>query len=96
MIYRRTPQFHKDLECLPEAIRAKVPKAFRLFQQDPRHPSLQVKKIQRRKTTRDGKEIWEGRIDQNYRFTFHYDGDVVWFRRLGPHAIIDEEARGSA
>ena len=36
-------------------------------------------------------DVWEGRIDVNYRFTFHYDGDTCVFRNIGPHAIIEDE-----
>lgn len=88
MIYRRTQRFKESYRALPEGIQAKVKKAFQLFQTDPRHPSLQVKKMQ-------GLEnVWEGRIDQNYRFTFHYDvnaeGEAVCiFRNIGPHAMLD-------
>jgi len=90
MIYRRTPKFRADLQDLPDDIKAKIPRVFILFQDNPRHPSLQVKKIKGRRT-RDGKDIWEGRIDLNYRFTFHYDEDIVYFRRIGPHSIIEED-----
>jgi len=90
MKYRRTPQFKEDFQSLPADIKAKVPKAYKRFRDDPRHPALQVHKI-RGARTRDGKDIWEGRIDQDYRFTFHYDDDTVYFRRIGSHSIIEED-----
>lgn len=83
--YKRTPRFKKAFEALPEHVKKKVRKAFLLFQENPRHPSLQIKKMEG--TT----GIYEGRIDQKYRFTFHYEGDVVFFRDIGPHDILDEE-----
>ncbi len=86
MKYKMTPEFREDYAALPEAIKAKVKRAFELFQQDPRHPSLHTKKI------RGTEGIFEGRIDRQYRFTFHYEGDAVFFRKVGPHHIIDEEA----
>ena len=85
MKYRRTDYFKKAYQSLPEAIKEKVAKAFRLFQQDPHHPSLGVKKI------KGAKGIWEGRIDRDYRFTFHYEknGDtgetVCVFRNIDSH-----------
>ncbi len=86
MKYRRTPEFKADYEALPDEIKAKVKKAFELFKEDPKHPSLHTKKIK-------GTEgVFEGRIDRNYRFTFHYEEDTVFFRKVGPHRIIDEEA----
>jgi mRNA-degrading endonuclease RelE of RelBE toxin-antitoxin system len=66
-----------------------VQKAFKLFQNNPHHPSLGIKKIK-------GHEgIWEGRIDDFYRFTFEYLTDpdtgeqICLFRNIGRHDIID-------
>ncbi len=70
MIFRRSARFLKAFRALPREAQAKAVKAFLLFEQNPRHPSLVTKKIK----GREG--IWEGRIDQNYRFTFHYEQDV--------------------
>ncbi len=90
MKYRRTPQFLEDLASLPNDVKAKIPRAFDIFKDNPHHPSLQTKKIQGAKT-RNGKDIWEGRLDLNHRFTFHYDGDTIWFRRIGKHDIIERD-----
>lgn len=85
MKYRRTERFKKAYQRLPESIRQKVGKTFVLFQSDPAHPSLGVKKIQGRAG------IWEGRIDRQYRFTFHYEpipgsGETVCvFRNVDNH-----------
>lgn len=85
MRYRRKKKFSKAYRALPPEIRAKVVKAFKLFKQNQRHPSLRVKKM-------EGKQdIYEGRIDQNYRFTFHYEDDQVVFRNVGKHDILDDE-----
>ncbi len=85
MIYRRTARFKKAYQDLPKHVRLKVAKAFILFQENPSHPSLGVKKIQ-------GQEnIWEGRIDQQYRFTFHFETDqttddtICIFRNVDNH-----------
>ena len=85
MIYRRTDRFKKAYQRLPEQIRQKVGKAFGLFQSDPAHPSLGVKRIQ------GHTGIWEGRIDRQYRFTFHYEthpdsGEAICvFRNIDNH-----------
>ena len=84
MKYRRTEHFKQAFQSLPPVIQEKAAKAFHLFQENPRHPSLVIKKI---KGTAD---IWEGRVDQGYRFTFHYekmeDGDtLVVFRNINNH-----------
>ncbi len=89
MIYRRSPQFKKSFKTLPKTIQQKAAKAFKLFRSNPQHPSLGVKKIKGRAN------IWEGRIDDFYRFTFefrtHPDNDetVCLFRNIGRHDIID-------
>jgi len=67
MIFRRTARFAKAFCALPREIQEKALKVFALFQQDPCHPSLVVKKL------KGSRDIWEGRIDQSYRFTFHYE-----------------------
>ena len=85
MIYRRTRRFMKAYRALPKAVRQKTAKAFLLFQTDLSHPSLGVKKIQGRAG------IWEGRVDQQYRFTFHFEKDestgetICVFRNIDNH-----------
>jgi mRNA-degrading endonuclease RelE of RelBE toxin-antitoxin system len=85
MKYVRTERFKKAAAKLPREIQAKAAKAFILFKDNPRHPSLGVKRVQ------GMPDVWEGRIDVNYRFTFHYEGDVCVFRNIGLHAIVERE-----
>ncbi len=83
MIYRRASRFSKQYQLLPVDIQRKAQKAFQLFVKNSNHPSLRIKRV---KGTRD---IWEGRIDIQYRFTFHYeqgDGDTICvFRNIDNH-----------
>ncbi len=85
MKYRRTEHFKQAFKSLPADIQEKAAKAFRLFKDDPRHPSLVIKKI------KGTAGIWEGRVDQSYRFTFHYEKGasaeetVVVFRNIDRH-----------
>lgn len=81
--------FRKDFRSLPKQIQQKIEKALLLFQDNQRHPSLQVKAIQ----GTNKPKVYEGRIDLHYRFTFHYEDNAVILRRAGPHNIIDKEAR---
>lgn len=89
MIYRRSSEFKKAYQELPEHIQEKVKKAFALFKENPQHPSLGTKKIK----GREG--IWEGRVNQFYRFTFEYIEDsasgetTCLFRMIGRHEIVD-------
>ena len=97
MIYRRTGRFKSAHDQLPKEIQEKAIKAFTLFKENPRHPSLVIKKVK-------GVEgIWEGRIDQFYRFTFQYLDNPAYdptrddeskkticlFRNIGRHEIVD-------
>lgn len=85
MIYRRSERFRNAFKALPRDIQAKVIKAFALFRQDRDHPSLVVKKV------KGNLDIWEGRIDHSYRFTFHYETDanmgetICVFRNVDNH-----------
>jgi hypothetical protein len=36
-------------------------------------------------------DVWEGRVDIHYRFTFHYEDDLCVFRNIGPHTIVERE-----
>ncbi len=89
MIYRRLKRFRKAFADLPPDIQAAVIKTFRLFRDDPGHPSLGIKKMV------GHRNIWEGRITRNYRFTFEYRDDPVTgericiFRNIGAHDILD-------
>ncbi len=46
MKYARTERFKKAYAKLPPDIQDKVVKAFQLFKENPRHPSLGVKRVQ--------------------------------------------------
>lgn len=84
MKYRRLPSFKKAFAQLPHDIQLKAGKAFLLFQENPQHPSLHIKRM------RGIPGVWEGRVDIHYRFTFHYEGDTAVFRNIGPHDILDQ------
>jgi mRNA-degrading endonuclease RelE of RelBE toxin-antitoxin system len=58
MSHRATARFWRSYDELPEAIRRLADKNFALLKDDPRHPSLQLKKVG---------ELWSARIGGNYR-----------------------------
>ena len=86
MKYRRLASFKKAFKRLPHDIQVKAGKAFLLFKQNQNHPSLHVERME------GVPGVWEGRVDIHYRFTFHYEGDTVVFRNIGPHGILDRQA----
>ena len=74
-----TKNSRRDFQKLPLEIQKIVEKQFKLFVNDPFHPSLFIKKIQ------GAKGIWEGRITKSIRFTFYVSGDFYIIRRVGKH-----------
>jgi len=84
--YRQTASFKKDYKKLNEELQQAAKKAFRLFQENPGHPSLYIHRL-------DGhKGIWGGHITEKFVFTFSKektdDGDLIfWFRRIGDHTV---------
>lgn len=89
MKHQPTEHFWKQYQKLPPEIKRKAKKAFSLFKDNPSHPSLRVHPIQ----GTGNPKIYEGYVDKFYRFTFHYDGDTIVYRKIGPHSIIDAEER---
>ena len=74
--------FDEDYRELPESIKDRADKQFFLLLENPPHPSLRLKKIKGRPN------IWEGRVTQNYRFTFQIAGEIYLLRRIGTHNIL--------
>lgn len=75
----RTKTFDKAFLKLPEHLQTKAEKAVRLLLNDFFHPSLHTKKMSGQK------DIWEARVDYQYRFTFTLDSDTIVLRVIGNH-----------
>ena len=76
--------FWEAYEKRPEQIRALADKNYALLKSDPRHPSLQFKKVGR---------FWSVRVGLRYRaLAVETDGDLVWYW-IGPHADYDATIR---
>ncbi len=84
---RRLESFLKDYQDLSNEEKAKVEKALRLFIENPRHPSLQVKRIQ------GTSNIWEARVDLKQWITFLWNSNLLILRRIGNHDIVNKEAK---
>jgi len=84
MIVHRSPRFKKAYKNLPEDMRMKFKRNFRLFVSNPKHPSLRIKKMS---GTRD---IFEARITGNYRWTFQFVKGGVNLRHIGTHDILKQ------
>jgi len=79
-----TRYFIREYQNLPKDIQKQVDKKLELLENNPRHPSLRVHKIKKTK------EILEGRVTKNYRFTFRIERDFCILRRIGTHKIIEK------
>lgn len=77
-----TEQFRRGYIRLPAEIQNQVDQKLQRFLSSPRHPSLQIKKMQ------GMKGIWELRVTQGYRVTFQIEGDLYVLRRVGSHDIL--------
>src|SRR5437879_9972910 len=71
-----TPRFRQAFAALPTEIQARTRKAYHLWRENHRHPSLRFKKI--------GK-VWSARVDDNYRALAHVIGDTAYWFWVGPH-----------
>jgi mRNA-degrading endonuclease RelE of RelBE toxin-antitoxin system len=77
-----TKTFVRDYRRLPQDIRQLTDKQLGLLLSNPRHPSLNLKKMQ------DPRDIWEGRITMSYRFTFQITKDAYILRKVGTHDVL--------
>jgi len=80
---RATPRFWSSYRQLPSDVQTLAQKAYRLFQQDPSHPSLQFKKVH------DAEPIYSVRITLAYRAVGLREGDEIMWFWIGSHADYD-------
>ena len=74
-----TGRFKTAYRLLPDTLQGKVDKAIRLLSENPRHPSLRLKKI------KGTPGIWEARVDKSCRMTLEVHTDVYILRNVGKH-----------
>jgi hypothetical protein len=78
------PKFWEAYQNLPEKARVLADKNFALLQEDPRHPSLDFKRVGR---------FWSVRVGLHYRALAVEANDAfVWFW-IGSHADYDRMIR---
>ena len=77
MRHQASPKFWRCYRQLPEDVRRLADESYRLWLQNPRHPSLHFKKIGR---------FWADRVGLYYRaLAVEQEAAIVWFW-IGPHA----------
>lgn len=75
-----SPSFWEAYAKLPESIRALADKNYALLKENPRHPSLQLKKVGR---------FWSVRVGSRHRaLAVDADSNLLWFW-IGSHADYD-------
>ncbi len=80
MKHHATPKFWRCYEALPPEVRGLADKSFALLKEDPRHPSLRLKKVGR---------FWSARIGSAHRaLALEQGSDLVWFW-IGAHDEYD-------
>jgi len=77
-----TEKFKKQYQKLPSPIRDLAKKQLAFLLSNPQHPSLNIKKMN------DPRNIWEGRVTYNYRFTFQVEGELYILRTIGTHDTL--------
>lgn len=74
-----TPRAERDYDDLPPRIRRAVDKQLGFLLQNIRYPSLQAKKYD------EANDIWQARVNDDYRFYFQIVGDTCLIVRIAPH-----------
>jgi mRNA interferase RelE/StbE len=79
MNIRLTPRAKRDYVDLTPRLQRAVKKQFDFLAQSIRHPSLRAKKYD------ETNDVWQARINDDYRFYFHIAGDEYRILRIIPH-----------
>jgi hypothetical protein len=80
---RLTEDFVDCFAKLPEAVRGQARKNYRLWRNNPAHPSLQFKRIHGRES------IYSVRIGIGWRAVGLLEGDVISWFWIGSHSDYD-------
>jgi hypothetical protein len=75
MNIRLTARARQDFSALPRHLKTRARKQFDFLQENLRHPSIQAKKYDA------SAEVWQGRVNRDYRFLFSNRG-----RRIRDHS----------
>ena len=84
MKFQTVASFWNSYELLPPEAKKAARKAYRLWQENPFHPSLHFKCIDSRE------HIWSLRISRGYRALGIFEGDVVTWFWIGDHEAYEK------
>ncbi len=77
-----TRPFNRDYKGLSENIQELIDKQIILLLNNPKHPSLRLKKKEGHRS------IYEAKVTKGYRMTFQIVDDTYLLRRVGTHSIL--------
>lgn len=77
-----TEHFRRCCLRLQAEIQDQVDGKLEVLLSNPRHPSLQAKRM------KGTPGVWELRVSQGYRLTYQIDGDLYVLRRVGTHDVL--------
>lgn len=77
-----TEQFEQAYKKLIKNEKKSIQKALSLLGNNPRYPSLYVKKME------GSKNIWEARPSKRLRMTFEMEGNTINIRNVGEHEKV--------
>jgi hypothetical protein len=80
---RTTREFRESFASLPNDIQRQAQRAYRLFRNDPRHPSLRLKKVD------EVSNVYSVRIGLGYRALGVVEGAIVVWFWIGSHGECD-------
>jgi mRNA interferase RelE/StbE len=79
MRVRLLPPAQNDYDALPARLKRAVDKQLVFLLRDIRYPSLRAKKYD------ETNDIWQARVNDDYRFYFRIAGDEYRILRIIPH-----------
>ena len=72
-------RFTRSFAKAPERVQNKFAKQLDHLLRDLRHPSLHAKKYD------EARDVWQGRVDRDWRFYFTIEGDTYYMVDIIPH-----------
>ena len=81
---RLTRRFREAFSALPEDVKHRAREAYRLFRENPAHPSLRFKRVHTLKP------VYSARITLGYRALGIREGDVIVWFWIGSHSDYDK------
>ena len=79
-VNHKTKRFQKLLDDLPPEVQQQARAAFKLFQENPQHPSLSFSPV-----PTAGKDAWSANVGPHYRVIGFLTGNTILWTWIGSH-----------